>query len=71
MNQQLNMMELPAMDNIRILAKAANHQWDLDVSRVPVVGEHIVIEDRVYSVRIVVHTPGRSRSAEINVALIC
>ena len=45
------------MDTIQVLAINGDANWTLDLSRVPNVGEMVRIDDRIYVVNSVLHTP--------------
>ena len=59
------------MDSVNLLLEAAGKQWNLTVSRVPVIGEHILIKGAGrFVVRDVTHTPQNTFTAKIEIELV-
>jgi hypothetical protein len=61
--------KIGSMDNVKVIINMGGDIRAYNFSRVPVVGERIKIQDQLYVVRSVTHTPNHGHSAEIEVSL--
>jgi hypothetical protein len=59
---------LRLVNDMRVIVIARDQQYELDFSRLPVVGEHVLIDDRTYVVKTVQHIPSSSIAGQIWVA---
>jgi hypothetical protein len=57
------------MGHIRVIMNTGSDRLEIDLGRVPVVGEEVRINSHGYIVRRVVHTPNAPYTAEIFVSL--
>lgn len=68
--EPISLERVSPMDNIKVFVTHGSNNWSIDLSRVPAIGEYIMILDHTYKVTSVLHTPKTETAARVNVTLV-